>query len=42
MSLTATVKKVTPMMTQWHACKRRAKDDVLLFRVDDFYESFYA
>lgn len=33
--------KNTPMMAQWHACKQFAKDAVLLFRMGDFYESFY-
>ena len=34
-------KKVTPMMAQWHHCKRQAKDALLLFRMGDFYEAFY-
>jgi DNA mismatch repair protein MutS len=29
------------MMAQWHACKKLAKDAVLLFRMGDFYEAFY-
>ena len=29
------------MMVQWHACKKLAKDAVLLFRLGDFYEAFY-
>ncbi|MDP1834600.1 MAG: DNA mismatch repair protein MutS [Chlamydiales bacterium] len=33
--------KVSPMMAQWHACKKLAKDAVLLFRMGDFYEAFY-
>lgn len=33
--------KTSPMMVQWHACKKAAKDAVLLFRMGDFYESFY-
>lgn len=33
--------KVTPMMAQWHQCKRLAKDAILLFRMGDFYEAFY-
>lgn len=31
----------TPMMNQWHLCKQKAKDAVLLFRLGDFYEAFY-
>ncbi|WP_068470493.1 DNA mismatch repair protein MutS [Candidatus Protochlamydia phocaeensis] len=31
----------TPMMVQWHACKKMAPDAVLLFRMGDFYEAFY-
>ncbi|MGM0440526.1 MAG: DNA mismatch repair protein MutS [Chlamydiota bacterium] len=33
--------KMTPMMVQWHACKKSAKDAILLFRLGDFYEAFY-
>lgn len=33
--------KTTPMMQQWHACKAKAKDALLLFRLGDFYEAFY-
>jgi len=33
--------KVSPMMAQWHACKERAGDALLLFRMGDFYEAFY-
>ena len=33
--------KLTPMMQQWHACKVKAKDALLLFRLGDFYEAFY-
>ncbi|MCB1073918.1 MAG: DNA mismatch repair protein MutS [Simkania sp.] len=36
-----TVKSQTPMMAQWYACKKQAKDAVLLFRLGDFYEAFY-
>lgn len=36
-----TESKTSPMMVQWHACKKAAKDAVLLFRMGDFYESFY-
>jgi DNA mismatch repair protein MutS len=33
--------KTTPMMQQWHGCKAKAKDALLLFRLGDFYEAFY-
>lgn len=33
--------KISPMMAQWHACKKQAKDSLLLFRMGDFYEAFY-
>lgn len=33
--------KTSPMMIQWHNCKQKAKDAVLLFRMGDFYEAFY-
>ena len=29
------------MMTQWHQCKEKAKDALVLFRLGDFYEAFY-
>ncbi len=29
------------MMAQWHACKEKASNAVLLFRLGDFYEAFY-
>ena len=32
---------ITPMMSQWQACKVQAKDALLLFRLGDFYEAFY-
>jgi DNA mismatch repair protein MutS len=32
---------LTPMMNQWHLCKQKASDAVLLFRLGDFYEAFY-
>ncbi len=32
---------VTPMMSQWQACKSQAKDALLLFRLGDFYEAFH-
>ncbi len=31
---------LTPMMAQWHACKKKAENAVLLFRLGDFYEAF--
>ena len=31
----------TPMMAQWHACKEKAKDALVFFRLGDFYEAFY-
>lgn len=34
-------KKMTPMMEQWHLCKQKACDAILLFRLGDFYEAFY-
>ena len=33
--------KISPMMAQWHACKKAAGDAVLFFRLGDFYEAFY-
>ncbi len=33
--------KLSPMMEQWHACKTKGKDALLLFRLGDFYEAFY-
>ncbi|SPN74049.1 DNA mismatch repair protein mutS,DNA mismatch repair protein MutS,ATP phosphoribosyltransferase,DNA mismatch repair protein MutS,MutS domain V [Chlamydia serpentis] len=36
-----TAKKPTPMMEQWHQCKKKAEESVLLFRMGDFYEAFY-
>lgn len=33
--------KVSPMMLQWHACKKQAQNAVLFFRMGDFYEAFY-
>ncbi len=32
---------ITPMMSQWQACKAQAKEALLLFRLGDFYEAFY-
>ncbi|MCH9624728.1 MAG: DNA mismatch repair protein MutS [Chlamydiia bacterium] len=39
--MTQAIKDTTPMMKQWHACKKEAKDALLLFRLGDFYEAFY-
>lgn len=33
--------KISPMMQQWHACKKVGENAVLLFRMGDFYEAFY-
>ncbi len=33
--------KLTPMMQQWHACKKNAGKSILFFRMGDFYEAFY-
>ena len=33
---------ISPMMVQWHACKKMAREAILLFRMGDFYEAFYA
>src|SRR5580700_1737188 len=38
---TETDQKVSPMMAQWHDCKKNAPDAILLFRLGDFYEAFY-
>lgn len=38
----ASDEKISPMMVQWHDCKKKAKDAILLFRLGDFYEAFYA
>lgn len=35
-------RELTPMMQQWHACKEKCPDSMLLFRMGDFYESFYS
>ncbi|MCP5492628.1 MAG: DNA mismatch repair protein MutS [Chlamydiales bacterium] len=32
---------MTPMMQQWHDCKKSQPDAILLFRLGDFYEAFY-
>src|SRR5579863_1962256 len=33
--------KLSPMMVQWHCCKKSAPEGILLFRLGDFYEAFY-
>lgn len=33
--------KVSPMMAQWHACKKSSPGTLLFFRLGDFYEAFY-
>lgn len=33
--------KLSPMMMQWHSCKKAAGSAILLFRMGDFYEAFY-
>lgn len=33
--------KLTPMMQQWHLCKKNAGTAILFFRMGDFYEAFY-
>lgn len=35
------IEKLTPMMEQWKACKLKAKEAILLFRMGDFYEAFF-
>ena len=32
---------ISPMMHQWHSCKAKSKNALLLFRLGDFYEAFY-
>ncbi len=34
--------KISPMMMQWHECKKKSEGALLLFRLGDFYEAFYA
>lgn len=34
------VQHLTPMMQQWHECKKEAKGAILFFRLGDFYEAF--
>jgi DNA mismatch repair protein MutS len=36
----STAKKVTPLMKQYNAIKKKYPDAMLLFRVGDFYETF--
>lgn len=35
------IKTATPMMVQWHECRKKANGALLLFRMGDFYEAFY-
>ncbi len=35
------LKTATPMMAQWHECRKKASGALLLFRMGDFYEAFY-
>ena len=41
MTLIHLEEKTSPMMQQWHACKKQADSALLLFRLGDFYEAFY-
>lgn len=41
MTIDCSDKKFTPLMAQWASCKQKAKEALLLFRLGDFYESFY-
>src|SRR5271169_1990676 len=41
MTETTQEQKISPMMAQWHACKKEASSAVLFFRMGDFYEAFY-
>ncbi|MCB1148799.1 MAG: DNA mismatch repair protein MutS, partial [Chlamydiia bacterium] len=33
--------ETTPMMQQWHDCKKSCEEALLLFQMGDFYEAFY-
>ncbi|NDD57628.1 MAG: DNA mismatch repair protein MutS [Chlamydiae bacterium] len=33
--------KISPMMMQWHECKKKAPEALLFFRLGDFYEAFF-
>jgi DNA mismatch repair protein MutS len=33
--------KISPMMAQWHACKKEAQGAIVLFQLGEFYEAFY-
>lgn len=41
MSFIDTDPKTSPMMLQWHTCKKEAPESILFFRLGDFYEAFY-
>ncbi len=34
--------KTSPMMLQWHECKKKSEGSLLFFRLGDFYEAFYS
>ena len=34
--------KTSPMMLQWHECKKKSEGALLFFRLGDFYEAFYS
>lgn len=38
---TSEQQKISPMMLQWHACKKKVPNAILFFRMGDFYEAFY-
>jgi DNA mismatch repair protein MutS len=40
-SLLVDEEKLSPMMQQWHSCKKQAGPAILFFRLGDFYEAFY-
>ncbi len=33
--------QTSPMMAQWHACKKKAENALVFFRLGDFYEAFH-
>ncbi|MCH9632272.1 MAG: DNA mismatch repair protein MutS [Chlamydiae bacterium] len=39
--MTFDLNTATPMMVQWHQCRKKANGALLLFRMGDFYEAFY-
>lgn len=42
MTTGAVEEKISPMMMQWHECKKKSEGALLFFRLGDFYEAFYA